>query len=215
MRIVLVGAPGSGKGTQAKMMVEHYGVPQISTGDLLRAAVKAGSELGKKAKVAMESGNLVADDIIIGMIRERLAEKDAQPGFILDGFPRTTPQAAALDEMLAEVDTPLEGALWVKVDDDSLIKRLSGRITCGSCGQMFNEFFSAPKQAGVCDKCGSEDLVKRADDSEETVRHRLEVYYADTKPVIDYYEAQGKVKAIEGEGDISVIFDRVKGALDD
>ena len=215
MRIVLMGAPGSGKGTQAKQMVGHYGVPQISTGDLLRAAVKADSPLGKKAKVAMDSGNLVADDIIIGMIRERLAEPDAQKGFILDGFPRTIPQAEALDSMLAEVDHPIECALWVKVDDESLVKRLSGRITCGNCGQMYNEFFSPPDRDGECDKCGSKDLIKRADDSEKTVRHRLTVYYAETKPVIDYYDAQNKVRAIEGEGNIDVVFARVKDVLED
>jgi len=210
-----MGAPGSGKGTQAKQMVGHYGVPQISTGDLLRAAVKADSPLGKKAKVAMDSGNLVADDIIIGMIRERLAEPDAQKGFILDGFPRTIPQAEALDSMLAEVDHPIECALWVKVDDESLVKRLSGRITCGNCGQMYNEFFSPPDRDGECDKCGSKDLIKRADDSEKTVRHRLTVYYAETKPVIDYYDAQNKVRAIEGEGNIDVVFARVKDVLED
>lgn len=213
MRVVLLGAPGSGKGTQAKLMVEHYGVPQISTGDLLRAAVKAGTELGKRAKVAMDNGDLVADDIIIGMIAERMKDEDTKNGFIFDGFPRTIPQARALDNMFDEMGHPLGHALLIDVDAELLIKRISGRMTCGSCGQMFNDFFSPPAKEGVCDKCGSDNLVKRADDNEKTVRHRVEIYNEQTRPVIGYYDAQRKVVKVEGVGEINDVFDRVKDAL--
>lgn len=213
MRVVLLGAPGSGKGTQAKQMVTHYGVPQISTGDLLRAAVKAGSELGKKAKATMDAGELVSDDLIIDMIRERLAADDAKKGFILDGFPRTIPQARALDELMDDVGHPLSSALLIDIDNELLVKRLSGRITCGNCGQMFNEFFSPPAKEGVCDACGSDNLAIRPDDNEETVRNRLEIYNDQTRPVVGYYEAQRKVVTVDGDQDIAVVFEAVKDAL--
>ena len=213
MRVVLLGAPGSGKGTQAKLMVEHYGVPQISTGDLLRAAVKSGTELGKRAKVAMDNGDLVADDIIIGMIAERMKDDDTKDGFIFDGFPRTIPQARALDNIFDEMHHPLGHALLIDVDAELLIKRISGRLTCGNCGQMYNDFFSPPAKEGVCDKCDSDNLIKRADDNEKTVRHRVEIYNEQTRPVIGYYDAQRKVVKVEGVGDIDDVFARVKDAL--
>ncbi len=212
MRLVLLGAPGSGKGTQAKILMDRKNIPQISTGDLLRAAVKAGTELGQKAKTAMDAGELVADDIVIGMIRERLAEADAANGFILDGFPRSIPQAEALDVMLEAEGQPLDKGVLIDVDFDSLLKRLTGRRTCADCGQMYNVYFSAPAQEGTCDKCGGE-LQHRADDNEETITNRLEVYENQTAPLVNYYKAQGKLISIAGEGDIEDIYSRLTAAL--
>ena len=208
MRIVLLGAPGSGKGTQAKLLVEKYKIPQISTGDLLRAAVTAGTELGKKAKAAMDRGELVSDDTVLGMIQERLAQADARGGFILDGFPRNIPQAQALDALLARLGQPLQLSLLIDVDQEVLMKRLTGRRTCGSCGQMYNIYFSAPEVNGRCDKCGGE-LQQRSDDNEGTIRHRLQVYDAQTAPLIAYYKAQGKLRTVRGVGGISDIFKAV------
>lgn len=208
MRIVLLGAPGSGKGTQAKLLVEKYKIPQISTGDLLRAAVTAGTELGKKAKAAMDSGALVSDETVLGMIQERLAQPDARTGFILDGFPRNIPQAQALDALLARLGQPLQLSLLIDVDQEVLMKRLTGRRTCGSCGQMYNVYFSAPQVNGRCDKCGGE-LQQRSDDNEGTIRHRLQVYDAQTAPLIAYYKAQGKLRTVRGVGSIGDIFKAV------
>jgi adenylate kinase len=213
MRIVLLGAPGSGKGTQAKKLMDAHGVPQISTGDLLRAAVAANSTLGQRAKQAMDAGELVADDIVIGMIRERLAEADTQNGFILDGFPRSSPQASALDSMLAELSQPLDTALLIKVDFGNLVKRLTGRRTCSSCGQMYNIYFSPPQQDSVCDRCGGKDLAHRADDNEETISNRLQVYQDQTEPLIQYYGAQDKLASVDGEGELEAVFGRIEHAL--
>ncbi len=213
MRIVLLGAPGSGKGTQAKLIVEKYGIPQISTGDLLRAAVAAGTELGKRAKAAMEAGELVSDDIVLGMIRERLAEPDTEKGFILDGFPRNLAQAEALDRLLDELGKPLQAALLIDVPFDALLKRLTGRLTCEKCGAVYNIYTNPPKQDGICDKCGGK-LIHRADDNEETIRNRLQVYEQQTAPLIDYYERQGKLHRIDGEGEIDAIFQAVSAVLD-
>ncbi len=213
MRIVLLGAPGSGKGTQAKKLMDSHQIPQISTGDLLRAAVKEGSPLGQRAKAAMDAGELVADDIVIGMIRERLAEPDADKGFILDGFPRSQAQAEALDEMLAELDKPLQTALLINVDFGNLVKRLTGRRTCSSCGQMFNIYFSPPQKDGVCDRCGGADLAHRADDNEETISNRLKVYQDQTEPLIAHYSAQNKLTSVDGEGELDEVFSRIEAAL--
>lgn len=213
MRIVLLGAPGSGKGTQAKKLMDGHQVPQISTGDLLRAAVKDGTPLGQRAKAAMDAGELVADDIVIGMIRERLAEPDAGKGFILDGFPRSTAQAAALDEMLDELGQPLQTALLIDVDFGNLVKRLTGRRTCSSCGQMYNVYFSPPQQDGVCDRCGGTDLAHRADDNEETISNRLKVYQEQTEPLVAHYSAQGKLASVDGEGELDEVFARIEAAL--
>ena len=171
MRIVLIGAPGGGKGTQAKLLVEEYGIPQISTGDLLREAVAAGTPLGMRAKAAMEAGQLVSDDIVLGMIRERLSKPDAQKGFILDGFPRNIPQAESLDKLLADMGKPLQISLLIDVDFNILMQRLTGRRTCSQCGAIFNVHTSPPRLEGRCDKCGGE-LTQRADDNEETVGDR-------------------------------------------
>ena len=208
MRIVLLGAPGSGKGTQSKLLVEKYKIPQISTGDLLRAAVSAGTELGRKAKAAMDAGQLVSDDVVLGMIQERLSKPDAKGGFILDGFPRNIPQAQALDALLARMGQPLQLALLVDVDNEVLLKRLTGRRTCAACGQMYNVYFSAPKVGGKCDKCGGE-LQQRSDDNEATIRNRLQVYEGQTAPLVSYYKAQGKLRTVRGVGHINDIFKSV------
>ncbi len=213
MRIVLLGAPGSGKGTQGKKLAEKYGIPQISTGDLLRAAVAAGTPLGRQARAAMEAGQLVSDEIVMGLIRERLGEPDTEPGFILDGFPRNLTQAEALDAMLAEIDKPLQVALHIDVDFDTLMQRLTGRRTCESCGQMYNIYTSPPKIEGVCDKCGGR-LIQRADDNEDTIRKRLEVYRSQTMPLIEYYREQGKLRTVKGDGGIDDIFTKIIAQLE-
>jgi adenylate kinase len=207
MRIVLLGAPGSGKGTQAKLLVEKYKIPHISTGDILRTAVSAGTELGKKAKTAMDNGQLVSDELVLGMIQERLSRPDARIGFILDGFPRNIPQAQALDAMLARLSRPLQLAVLVDVDKQVLVKRITGRRTCSSaaCGATYNIYFSPSKSPGKCDKCGS-TLQHRSDDNEQTVRKRLQVYEQQTAPLVAYYRAQGKLRTVRGVGAIKDIF---------
>ncbi len=208
MRIVLLGAPGSGKGTQGKRVAEEHGVPQISTGDLLRAAVAAGTPLGERARSAMEAGRLVSDDVVVGLIRERLGGTDAAAGFILDGFPRNVAQAEALDSMLEEIGRPLQAALHIEVDFDILMKRLTGRRTCEGCGQMYNIYTSPPRVEGRCDRCGGR-LVQRADDNEETISRRLVVYRSQTMPLIDYYRRQGKLLSVDGDGEIDTVYARV------
>ncbi len=212
MRIVLLGAPGSGKGTQAKLLVEKYNYPQVSTGDLLRAAVGSETPLGLQAKAAMESGQLVSDEIVLGMIKERLNAPDAKEGFILDGFPRNIPQAEALDLMLEKMHMPLQVALLVEVDLDALTQRLTGRRTCELCGQMYNIYFSPSKLDGQCDKCGG-NLKHRADDNEETIYNRLKVYESQTAPVVAYYRSQGKLRVVQGVGEISDIFQAIDKAI--
>jgi adenylate kinase len=210
MRIVLLGAPGSGKGTQAKLLVEKYKIPQISTGDLLRAEVAAGTDLGKKAKAAMDAGQLVSDDVVLGMIQNRLSKPDAKAGFILDGFPRNIPQAQRLDQMLSRLGQPLQLALLVDVDLDVLMKRLTGRRSCSnaSCGAIYNIYFSPPKVQNKCDKCGS-PLQHRSDDNEATVSKRLKVYEDQTSPLITYYKAQGKLRTVRGVGAVNDIFKNI------
>jgi len=212
MRIVLIGAPGGGKGTQAKLLVEKYGIPQISTGDLLREAVAAGTPLGMRAKAAMEAGQLVSDDIVLGMIRERLSKPDAQKGFILDGFPRNIPQAESLDKLLAGMGQPLQVGLLIDVDFNILMQRLTGRRTCGQCGAIFNVHTSPPRLEGRCDKCGGE-LTQRADDNEATVSQRLKVYEAQTAPLIEYYRRHGILRTVQGVGEIEDIFAAIQRIL--
>jgi adenylate kinase len=212
MRIVLFGAPGSGKGTQARRLMDAFASPQISTGDLLRAAVAAGSPLGKQAKAAMDAGQLVADEIVVGMIRERLHQKDTKFGFVLDGFPRSIAQAQALDQMLGELDQPLNRAILLDVRFENLIKRLTGRRTCRACGHLYNIYFSPPKKEGVCDNDGGE-LLQRADDKEETIKERLKVYEGQTQPLIDYYKKQNKFVSVDGEGSMDEIFRRIEKVL--
>ncbi|HEY0635695.1 MAG TPA: adenylate kinase [Gammaproteobacteria bacterium] len=214
MRIVLLGAPGSGKGTQAKLLVDKLKIPQISTGDLLRAAVSANTPLGQQAKAAMDAGQLVSDEIVLGIIKERLAERDAKTGFILDGFPRNIPQAEALDTMLQGMGMPIDAALLIDVDFDILLQRLTGRRTCESCGQMYNIYTSPPRLEDRCDKCGG-NLKHRADDNEETISNRLRVYEAQTAPLVEYFRRQGKVHTINGIGEIGDIYKAINQVLDE
>ncbi len=213
MRIVLLGAPGAGKGTQAKKLIEKYGIPQISTGDLLRAAVAAGTQLGKEAKSYMDKGELVPDSVVLGMVEERLKQDDCKKGYILDGFPRNTAQAEALDKMLGSLNMPLDAALSVDVPFEDLMKRLTGRRTCKSCGQMYNVYFSPPKKEGICDKCGGE-LFQRDDDKEETIKRRLDVYDAQTAPLINYYKERRILKSVQGTGNIDEIFKNICAVLE-
>jgi len=208
MKLVLLGAPGGGKGTQAKKLVDKYGIPQISTGDILRAAVAKGTTLGKEAKSYMDKGELVPDSVVIGLVKERIAQDDCKKGYILDGFPRNTAQAETLDKVLAEMGSPLDTALLVDVDKEILMKRLTGRRTCKNCQQMYNVYFSPAKKEGVCDKCNGE-LFQRDDDKEETIKRRLDVYDAQTAPLINYYKERGILKSVKGTGSIDEIFKNV------
>ena len=214
MRIVLLGAPGSGKGTQAKLLMERYKLPQISTGDMLREAVAESSVLGRQAKVAMDAGQLVNDEIVLSIIKERVMRPDARNGFILDGFPRNQQQAEALDLLLMSLGRPLQLALLVAVDVDALIQRLVGRRTCLTCGQMYNVFYAPPHIEGRCDECGGR-LRHRGDDNEETIGNRLRVYETHTIPVIEYYQEQEKLRTIQGVGEINDIFKAVCKIFDD
>lgn len=212
MRLVFLGAPGSGKGTQAKMLMKKHQVPQISTGDLLRAAVKEGTQLGIQAKATMEAGQLVADEIVIRMISERLHEEDAQKGFILDGFPRSIPQAEALDKMLEAEHHPLGMAVLLDVPMDALFKRLTGRRSCSHCGALYNVYYTPPQKEGHCDKDGAE-LLHRADDNETTITNRLDVYQKQTAPLVDFYKAQGKFAAVDGERGMDEVFAQIEAAV--
>ncbi|AFJ02451.1 Adenylate kinase [Methylophaga frappieri] len=214
MRTVLLGAPGSGKGTQGVVLSQQFSIPQISTGDLLRAAVAAGSELGIKAKSAMDAGALVSDDIVIGLIRERLSESDAQQGYILDGFPRNIAQAEALDTMLNELGQPLQGVVLLDVPFEELMQRLTGRRTCKNCGAIFNVHLSPPKTENICDKCGGE-LFQRQDDNAETISNRLKVYQDQTAPLIGYYQSQQKLHTVQGTGNIDDITQSVSNIFSD
>jgi adenylate kinase len=214
LRIVLIGAPGSGKGTQAKKLVTKYKVPQISTGDLLRAAVAEQTSLGLQAKAAMDAGQLVSDQIVLSMIEERLTQADTRDGFILDGFPRNIAQATALDEMLLRLGRPLQAAILIDIDFDLLIQRIAGRRTCTSCGQMYNIYSSPPKMDDHCDVCGG-TLHHRSDDNEDTISNRLRVYESQTSPLISYYKEQNKLKSIDGVGEIDEIFTLLCNAIDE
>lgn len=203
--LILLGPPGAGKGTQARMLEEQFGLVQLSTGDLLRAAVAAGTEAGKAAKAVMEAGELVSDQIVIDILRDRLAEDDCARGVILDGFPRTTVQAEALDALLAETGQRINSAISLKVDDAAMVTRISGRYTCGNCGEGYHDTFKQPAAAGVCDKCGGTEMKRRADDNAETVASRLEAYHAQTAPLIAYYDGKGVLAEVDAMGDIDAI----------
>jgi adenylate kinase len=212
MRLVLVGPPGAGKGTQAEFVGAHFAVPKISTGDIFRANVAAGTPLGVEAKRFMDSGQLVPDEVTINMVRDRLAEPDASDGFLLDGFPRTVPQATALDKLLADLGVGLDVVLELVVDDDEVIRRLSGRWTCRGCGKIWHIEFDPPTHEGVCDRCGGE-LYQRDDDKAETVSERLRVYARDTAPLIIFYGAQGKLVGIDATGPVEDVTVRAIDAL--
>ncbi|MEZ5817882.1 MAG: adenylate kinase [Hyphomicrobiaceae bacterium] len=198
MNLILIGPPGAGKGTQAKEIESRHGVVQLSTGDMLRAAVKAGSEVGRKAKAIMEKGELVPDEVVIKIISDRIDEPDCQKGFILDGFPRTLAQASALDDMLARKKKSLDAVIELKVDPKLLVERIVGRYTCAKCGEGYHEKFKTPKQAGVCDVCGGTEFTRRPDDNAETMNTRLMAYYRDTSPLIGYYYCKGNLRSVDG-----------------
>ncbi len=212
MILILLGAPGVGKGTQGALISKEYNIPQISTGDILRNEVKNKTELGKKAKVYMDKGELVPDDVIIGMMENRIKQDDCKNGFILDGFPRTVAQAEAFDEMLKKNGLELDKVLLIDVPEEEIIERLTGRRVCPSCGAVYHIKNNPPKKEGICDQCGSE-LVQRDDDKEEVVRNRLEVYKKNTMPLINYYTKTSKLVKIDGTGEINEIFERIKKVL--
>ena len=212
MRIVLLGAPGSGKGTQAMKLMADKNIPQVSTGDMLREAVTAGTRFGLKAKAIMDAGNLVPDDVVLGIISERLAKPDAREGFILDGFPRTTQQALDLEELLDQLGTPLNTAVLMDVDFEILMKRLTGRRTCSLTGKLLNIYSSSQEELDECTNAGGE-LIQREDDNEETIANRLEVYRENTEPLIDFYKNRGKLTMVDAEGAIEEVYERLLNAL--
>jgi len=212
MNVILLGPPGAGKGTQAKRLVDKYHIPQISTGDMLRAALKEGTPLGLEAKKYMDAGGLVPDSVVIGLVKERIQKPDAKGGYMLDGFPRTAAQAQELDKILAAMNQKIDHVVSVEVPSSELLGRLTGRRTCRACGAGFHVMFDPPKKEGVCDKCGGE-LYQRSDDNEATVKSRLETYEAQTKPLIEYYERQGKLRHIDGVGKMDDILQRIQKVL--
>ncbi len=203
--ILLLGPPGAGKGTQARMLQEAHGLIQLSTGDLLRAAVAAGTEAGRRAKSVMEAGGLVSDEIVIAILRDRLSDRDCASGVILDGFPRTTVQAEALDALLAETGRRIDAAISLEVDDAAMVERISGRFTCGTCGEGYHDSFKPTAKPGVCDTCGGTDMTRRADDNAATVAQRLAAYHAQTTPLIDYYETKGALTRVPAMGAIETV----------
>ncbi|PLX95995.1 MAG: adenylate kinase [Desulfuromonas sp.] len=212
MKLILLGPPGAGKGTQAKTLVDEYGIPQISTGDILRAAVKEGTEMGLKAKAFMDAGGLVPDEVVIGIVRDRLQHDDCAKGFILDGFPRTVPQADALQSTLSGLQKELDLVISLAVDGEALVERLAGRRACGSCGRGYHVSYEPPKKSDVCDVCGAA-LVQRADDQEETIRKRLAVYDEQTAPLIAYYRGCGLLRELDGMKPIDEVRTRISDLL--
>ncbi len=212
MNLVLMGLPGAGKGTQAAEIVDKYGIPHISTGDMFRAAIKEGTELGKKAKSYMDAGNLVPDEVTIGIVDERLSKSDCEKGFLLDGFPRTVAQAEALEKILSDKNRSIDYVLNIGVDKDKLMERLTGRRICKQCGTTYHVVFNPPSEQGVCDKCGGE-LYQREDDNEETVKKRLEVNIEQSKPLLEFYDQEGYLRNIDGNQDIDQVFNDIDQLL--
>jgi len=214
MIIILLGAPGAGKGTQAQRLKENYGLMHLSTGDILRQEIAKGTELGLKAKEVMDSGQLVPDEVVINMIEERINQPDYKVGVILDGFPRTTQQAIVLDEMLQRHNKKVDAVVEIKVNDEQLIKRISGRHSCAECGACYNRYFKRPVEEGVCDVCGSTEFKHRSDDNEETVKARLKAYYEETKPIIPYYAGKQILKSVDGMLDIDQVSAEINELLE-
>lgn len=212
--LILLGPPGAGKGTQARRLEERFGLVQLSTGDLLRAAVKAGTEAGLAAKAVMEAGALVSDEIVVAVLRDRLGQADVAKGVILDGFPRTTAQAAALDEMLENAGQKIDAAISLEVDDAEMVTRIAGRYTCAACGEGYHDSFKAPIRDGVCDKCGGTEMTRRADDNAETVASRLSAYHAQTAPLISYYDERGVLVRLDAMGEIDAIAAQLGGVVE-
>lgn len=214
MNLILLGPPGCGKGTQARRLQSKFGAVQLSTGDMLREAVAAGSEVGLRAKEIMDAGRLVPDDVVIGIIAARIEQPDARKGFVLDGFPRTLAQAEALDALLEGKGVQLDRVIELKVDDDILVDRVSGRFTCASCGEGYHDRYKRPRREGVCDVCGATEFKRRSDDKAETVRARLEAYYEQTAPIIPYYRDRGVYGAVDGMADIDVVTKEIEELID-
>jgi len=213
VNIILLGPPGAGKGTQAKRLEQRYSLVQLSTGDMLRAVVASGSALGRKAKKVMDSGQLMPDDLMIQMISDRIEQPDCARGFILDGFPRTTAQAEALDKMLKNKGLKLASVIEMKVDPEALVERITGRFSCAACGAGYHDRFQRPKVDGVCDACGGTEFTRRADDNEETVRSRLSAYREQTAPILPYYEGQGVLRTVDGMTDIDEVARQIETVL--
>ncbi len=214
MILLLLGPPGAGKGTQATRIKEKYRIAHLSTGDMLREAIAAGTEIGKQAKIVMDAGNLVSDDVIISLVEERTNHSDCKNGFLLDGFPRTVAQAEALDELLKRKGPALNAAIEIAVDDDALIERISGRYSCASCGTGYHDTFHKPKVDGVCDSCGSTEFTRRSDDTADAVRTRLSSYHSQTAPLLPYYRSKGLLKTVDGMGEIDEVTDQIFEEID-
>ena len=213
MNLILLGPPGAGKGTQARRLQDGHGLVQLSTGDMLRAAVASGSDIGNQVKTIMERGELVSDDVMIAMIKDRIQEPDCADGFILDGFPRTTAQAEALDEMLADMGRALDNVVEMRVDDLALVGRITGRYSCAKCGAGYHDDFQQPATAGVCDSCGSTEFSRRKDDNAETVTSRLEAYHAQTAPLLPYYDGKGVLAGVDGMAEIDEVTLQIEAVL--
>lgn len=214
MRLILLGPPGAGKGTQAKLLVDHYTVPQLSTGDMLREAAAAETQVGLRAKAVMDEGKLVSDEIVNTIVSDRIDRPDCANGFILDGYPRTLLQADALEKMLQEKGTPLGCVVELVVDDEQLVQRISGRFTCAKCGEGYHDIFKTPAVADTCDRCGGHEFIRRPDDNADTMRMRLQAYYKETSPLIGYYYAKGLLRRVDGMGEIGAVHDHIRQIVD-